>query len=86
MERKVKHKRRGRTDRSRISAKHQITIPVDVLRETGLDVGDTVRFEAAGGAVRLVRVDDEPFDALIGSMPGLSAAFDLDAERDAWGP
>lgn len=90
MKPKVKHKRRGRTDRSRISTSHQVTIPVDVLRQTGMDVGDTVRFEAEpGGTVRLVKVDlagvdDEPFDALIGSMPGLSSAFDLDAERDAW--
>lgn len=81
---KVKPGRRGRTDRSRISAKHQVTIPVDVLRQTGLGVGDSVRFETeAGGVVRLVKVDD-PLEALIGTMPGLSAAFDLDAERDAW--
>ncbi len=81
---KVKGNRRGRTDRSRISSKHQVTIPVDVLRRAGLAEGDVVRFECEpGGTVRITKVND-PAEALIGSMPGLSAAFDLDADRESW--
>ena len=53
----VKQKRvRGRT---RISAKHQATIPVEALRQAGLKAGDHLRVEAAGaGRIVLVRVRD----------------------------
>ena len=42
-----------------ISRKNQITLPVDVLRETGLQPGDDVRVRAVGpGRVELVRIDE----------------------------
>ena len=42
-----------------ISRKNQITLPVDVLRETGLRPGDDVRVRAVGpGRVELVRIDE----------------------------
>ena len=54
---RVKQRRsRGQT---RVSAKHQATIPVEALREAGLKVGDRLRVEAAGaGRIVLVRVRD----------------------------
>jgi AbrB family looped-hinge helix DNA binding protein len=49
-------RRRGRT---RISAKHQVTIPVEVLRRAGLKPGDELHVETDGaGRVTLVREDD----------------------------
>jgi bifunctional DNA-binding transcriptional regulator/antitoxin component of YhaV-PrlF toxin-antitoxin module len=45
--------------RTRISAKHQASIPVDALRQAGLRVGDELRVEAAGaGRIILVRAVD----------------------------
>jgi bifunctional DNA-binding transcriptional regulator/antitoxin component of YhaV-PrlF toxin-antitoxin module len=44
---------------SLISRKNQITLPVDVLRDAGLQPGDDVRVHAVGpGRVELVRTDD----------------------------
>ena len=42
-----------------ISGKNQVTIPVDVLRESGLQSGDDVRVVSAGpGRVELIKLDD----------------------------
>jgi bifunctional DNA-binding transcriptional regulator/antitoxin component of YhaV-PrlF toxin-antitoxin module len=44
---------------TRLSRKHQVTIPVDALRNAGLGPGDTLRVEADGaGKVILTRVDE----------------------------
>ena len=44
---------------SRISSKHQVTIPIDAFTAAGLREGDIVRIEAAGpGRVTLTRQDD----------------------------
>ncbi|MGC2374450.1 MAG: AbrB/MazE/SpoVT family DNA-binding domain-containing protein [Solirubrobacteraceae bacterium] len=45
--------------RSRVSGKHQITIPIGAFSEAGLREGDVVRVEAQGrGRVLIARVDD----------------------------
>ena len=42
-----------------ISRKNQVTLPVEALREAGLEPGDDVRVEATGpGRLALVRVED----------------------------
>ena len=42
-----------------ISRKNQVTLPVDVLREAGLEPGDDVRVQVVGpGKLELVRADD----------------------------
>ncbi|MBA3364288.1 MAG: AbrB/MazE/SpoVT family DNA-binding domain-containing protein [Actinobacteria bacterium] len=42
-----------------ISRKNQVTLPVDALREAGLQAGDDVRVIATGhGRVEVVRADD----------------------------
>ena len=42
-----------------ISRKNQVTLPVDVLREAGLEPGDDVRVAAIGpGRLELVRADE----------------------------
>jgi bifunctional DNA-binding transcriptional regulator/antitoxin component of YhaV-PrlF toxin-antitoxin module len=44
---------------SLISRKNQVTIPVDALREAGLEPGDDVRIRAAGpGRLELARTAD----------------------------
>jgi bifunctional DNA-binding transcriptional regulator/antitoxin component of YhaV-PrlF toxin-antitoxin module len=57
---KVKKVVGGRsTGRSRVSSKHQITIPARAFSEAGLREGDVVRVEAQGrGRVLIARLDD----------------------------
>ena len=44
---------------SAISRKNQVTLPVEALREAGLEAGDDVRVRAVGpGRLELVRTDD----------------------------
>jgi bifunctional DNA-binding transcriptional regulator/antitoxin component of YhaV-PrlF toxin-antitoxin module len=50
--------RRG-AGRSRVSGKHQITIPIGAFGEAGFREGDVVQVEAQGrGRVVVARVDD----------------------------
>lgn len=44
---------------SLISRKNQVTLPVDALREAGLEPGDDVRVHVVGpGRLQLVRTED----------------------------
>lgn len=74
-------RRRGFT---RVSGKHQVTLPAVALTEAGILAGDVLRVEADGtGALRL-SVPVDPLDGLVGAFPGLHAAADLDATRNEW--
>ena len=70
---------------SKLSSKNQITVPVDALREAGIERGDELRVRAAGnGRLEVVREGDW-VDQLAGSMPGVwpkDAARDLRREWD----
>lgn len=64
---KVKNLAR-RSGRSRISSKHQITIPIAAFSEAGLREGDVVQVEADGpGRVVIARISDV-LDELAGSL------------------
>jgi bifunctional DNA-binding transcriptional regulator/antitoxin component of YhaV-PrlF toxin-antitoxin module len=78
----VKHaRRRGHT---RLSRKHQATIPVDALREAGLAAGDELQVEAAGpGRIVLVRVDD-PVRQFAGCLPDVYPRDYLQRLREEW--
>ena len=79
---KVKQTRRpGQT---RLSAKHQITIPVAALRRAGLKAGDRLRVEAAGpGRIALTRVA-ETLAGYAGSLTGLYPKDTLRKLRREW--
>jgi AbrB family looped-hinge helix DNA binding protein len=77
---KVKKRRRGFT---RVSRKHQVTLPADALRAAHIEPGDELHVTVDGGRLVLTPVDD-PLELLIGSAPGLSAATNLDALRNEW--
>ncbi len=78
----VKHARqRGHT---RISRKHQATLPVDALRQAGLKPGDELVVEAAGaGRIVLVRAED-PIERHAGKAPGVYPPGYLRDLRDEW--
>lgn len=69
---------------TRISAKNQITIPVDALRKAGLQPGDHLRVETNGlGRLTLVRVDDL-IARYAGDMPGIYPKDYLKKLRSEW--
>ena len=79
---RVKHRRRGYT---RVSAKHQVTIPVATLRDAGIRTGDTLRAEVRGpGEVVLIR-DEDPLVRFAGALTGVYEPGELDELRDEWG-
>lgn len=82
MEQRVKIvRRRGYT---RVSAKHQVTIPMDALAQAGLRVGDRLRAEVRGpGEVALVREDD-PLARFAGALTGVYPTGYLDELRREW--
>lgn len=80
MDRDVKNRARG----AKISAKHQITIPMRAMTAAGLRSGDRVRAEAQGrGRVLLVR-DDDPVARHAGALTGAYSGTTLEELRDEW--
>jgi bifunctional DNA-binding transcriptional regulator/antitoxin component of YhaV-PrlF toxin-antitoxin module len=74
-------RRRGAT---RISAKHQITIPTSALKAAGLEVGERVVAHAEGpGRVVLEREDDVVAE-FAGALSGVYRSDELDELRDEW--
>jgi AbrB family looped-hinge helix DNA binding protein len=71
--------------RSRISSKHQVTIPAAAFHGAGLAAGDMVRIEAEGaGRVVLTKVDDlvDRYSGSVSTGGGLRRS--LQALRDEW--
>ncbi len=102
MESKVKAKgkpvaarqRKGRTSTSRISSKHQVTVPVDILRASGLRDGDAVTFViTSDGAIEMRKKLAERernwqnvLDSLANCASDFPRDFDWEKERAAaWG-
>lgn len=82
MVRKVKQpRRRGVT---RLSSKNQATIPVAVLRESGVRPGDALRVEAsAPGEIKLVRLPGR-IERYAGTLPGTYPKGFLKKLRGEW--
>lgn len=77
----VKQRRAGYT---RLSSKHQVTIPIEVVRAAGLTPGDEFAVEMdTTGAVRLVRAESW-LDAFGGSLTGVYPQGYLNDLRDEW--
>jgi bifunctional DNA-binding transcriptional regulator/antitoxin component of YhaV-PrlF toxin-antitoxin module len=77
----VRKRRRGFT---RISAKHQATIPVHALREAGLTAGDEVRVVAAGRGRLLLERDVNVVERHAGTLRGVWEHGELDDLRGEW--
>jgi bifunctional DNA-binding transcriptional regulator/antitoxin component of YhaV-PrlF toxin-antitoxin module len=61
-------KRTRRPGITRLSRKHQATIPVAVLAEAGIQAGEPLRVEALGpGRIVLTRAEDN-LDELLGTL------------------
>lgn len=77
-------KRSRRRGRTRLSAKHQATIPVAALRRAGLRPGDELQVEAVGpGRIVLARVE-ETLASYAGRLTGIYPKGTLQKLRREW--
>lgn len=77
-------KNRRRRGATRISAKHQITIPADALRAAGLDVGERVVARAEGPGRVVLERERDVVGEFAGALTGLYRAGEVDVLRDEW--
>ena len=78
---KVRNRRRGV---SRISAKHQVTIPVDALRAAGLETGQLVVARVEGPGRVILEREDDVLEEFAGALTGVYEPGELAVLRDEW--
>jgi bifunctional DNA-binding transcriptional regulator/antitoxin component of YhaV-PrlF toxin-antitoxin module len=82
---KVKLARRGRKSTSKLSIKNQLTVPVDILRQVGIQAGDEVEFLLNGaGFIEVRPVEENRLLGLSEKYGYLFKGFDLAKERQSW--
>lgn len=69
---------------TRLSSKNQVTLPVAVLAEAGVAVGDELRVQADGVGRLVLVLEVDPLEALIGSGVRQEGDLDLQALRGEW--
>ena len=77
-------KRRRRRGYTRVSPKHQVTLPAQAMADAGLQVGDRLRVSATEpGRITLVR-EENALEIYAGRLTGTYAPNELDELRDEW--
>ena len=79
---KVKQSRRRGV--SRISSKHQVTIPVDALRASGLEVGESVVARVDGPGLVVLEREADVLGKFAGALTGVYEPGELDRLRSEW--
>jgi len=78
---KVKDRRHGAT---RISSKHQITIPVDALRAAGLEVGERVVARSDGPGRVILEREHDVLAEFSGALTGVYSRDEIERLRNEW--
>jgi bifunctional DNA-binding transcriptional regulator/antitoxin component of YhaV-PrlF toxin-antitoxin module len=81
MPREVRKRRRGTT---RISTKHQVTLPADALRAAGLQVGEVLEVAAAANGEVALRRAENPYRLFAGTLTGVFPPGYLERLRQEW--
>ncbi len=68
----------------RVSAKRQITLPVDQCREVGIGPGDEYRSFVADGRITIVRKTAGAARGMLGHVAGDPAVSDEESLKDAF--
>lgn len=76
---------RPRRDRTRISSKNQVTLPVGALEAAGLGSGDVLRVAVDGPGKLVLTREPDVVAAFAGSLTGVYGSTYLDDLRDEWG-
>ena len=79
--RKVKERPRGTT---RVSSKHQVTIPADALRAAGLRAGERLVARADGPGRVVFEREQDALAAFSGALTGAYEPDELARLRDEW--
>ena len=79
--RDVKNRRRGT---SRVSSKHQVTIPTDALRAAGLEVGERLVAHADGPGRVVFERETDVLAEFSGALSGIYEPNELAVLRDEW--
>jgi bifunctional DNA-binding transcriptional regulator/antitoxin component of YhaV-PrlF toxin-antitoxin module len=77
----VRKRRRGT---SRLSVKHQVTIPVDALRAAGLEVGERLVVRADGPGRVVFEREEDVVGEFAGALTGAYETDELARLRDEW--
>ena len=80
----VKEVRKRKRGTTRVTSKHQLTIPTAAMREAGVRPGDRLTARADGVGRIVFEREVDPVAELAGSMPGVWQPGDLDALRGEW--
>jgi len=76
---------RPRGDRTRVSSKNQVTLPLNALAAAGLATGDTLRVAAEGPGRLVLTRESDPLTSFAGRLTGVFGPGYLDDLRDEWG-
>jgi AbrB family looped-hinge helix DNA binding protein len=69
---------------SRVSSKNQVTLPVEAMREAGLQPGDEVTIRPIGDGEVVIALRDSRVRRHAGIAAGIYRAGELDRLRDEW--
>jgi bifunctional DNA-binding transcriptional regulator/antitoxin component of YhaV-PrlF toxin-antitoxin module len=77
----VKRRRRNTT---RVSAKHQVTIPVEALQAAGLRIGERLAVRSDGPGRVVFEREHDVLAEFAGALSGVYEPGELDQLRDEW--